>query len=95
MLGNFVDFVIIMNSVLLHLFINCIYSQAKERVCRLVQSGVESGARLLLDGRNIKVLSYPCFSESPNGSNCMLKTFGRLLHEMLSCKDFLICNGLF
>ncbi|KAL1534403.1 Methylmalonate-semialdehyde dehydrogenase [acylating], mitochondrial [Salvia divinorum] len=30
----------------------------QERVCRLVQSGVESGARLLLDGRNIKVPGY-------------------------------------
>lgn len=29
--------------------------QAKERICKLVQSGVESGARLLLDGRNIVV----------------------------------------
>ncbi|XP_057787987.1 methylmalonate-semialdehyde dehydrogenase [acylating], mitochondrial isoform X1 [Salvia miltiorrhiza] len=35
-----------------------ISKQAKERVCRLVQSGVESGARLLLDGRNIKVPGY-------------------------------------
>ncbi|KAH6793463.1 aldehyde dehydrogenase 6B2 [Perilla frutescens var. hirtella] len=35
-----------------------ISKQAKERVCRLVQSGIESGARLLLDGRNIKVPGY-------------------------------------
>ncbi|KAG8368584.1 hypothetical protein BUALT_Bualt15G0060700 [Buddleja alternifolia] len=35
-----------------------ISKQAKERVCKLVQSGVESGARLLLDGRNIKVPGY-------------------------------------
>ncbi|KAL8554887.1 hypothetical protein ACS0TY_002895 [Phlomoides rotata] len=32
--------------------------QAKERVCKLVQSGVESGARILLDGRTIKVPGY-------------------------------------
>ncbi|KAI7735045.1 hypothetical protein M8C21_008922 [Ambrosia artemisiifolia] len=31
---------------------------AKERVCRLIQSGVESGARLLLDGRDIVVPGY-------------------------------------
>ncbi|GER55581.1 methylmalonate-semialdehyde dehydrogenase [Striga asiatica] len=35
-----------------------ISKQAKERVCKLVQSGVDSGARLLLDGRNIKVSGY-------------------------------------
>ncbi|XP_076934791.1 methylmalonate-semialdehyde dehydrogenase [acylating], mitochondrial-like [Bidens hawaiensis] len=35
-----------------------ISKQAKERVCRLVQSGVESGARLLLDGRDIVVPGY-------------------------------------
>ncbi|KAL8255432.1 hypothetical protein R6Q59_033653 [Mikania micrantha] len=33
-------------------------SIAKERVCRLIQSGVESGARLLLDGRDIVVPGY-------------------------------------
>ncbi|KAG9157412.1 hypothetical protein Leryth_010250 [Lithospermum erythrorhizon] len=32
--------------------------QAKERICRLIQSGVDSGARLLLDGRNISVPGY-------------------------------------
>uniref|UniRef100_UPI001CB91541 methylmalonate-semialdehyde dehydrogenase [acylating], mitochondrial n=1 Tax=Erigeron canadensis TaxID=72917 RepID=UPI001CB91541 len=35
-----------------------ITKQAKERVCRLIQSGVESGARLLLDGRDIVVPGY-------------------------------------
>jgi hypothetical protein len=30
--------------------------QAKERIHRLIQNGVESGARLVLDGRNIVVL---------------------------------------
>ncbi|KAL1534404.1 Methylmalonate-semialdehyde dehydrogenase [acylating], mitochondrial, variant 2 [Salvia divinorum] len=50
-------FIIVVNSVQLHFF-NCKFSLAKERVCRLVQSGVESGARLLLDGRNIKVPGY-------------------------------------
>ncbi|KAL4555932.1 hypothetical protein LXL04_038566 [Taraxacum kok-saghyz] len=33
-------------------------SNAKERVCRLIQSGVESGAKLLLDGRDIVVPGY-------------------------------------
>ncbi|KAF8378731.1 hypothetical protein HHK36_030080 [Tetracentron sinense] len=32
--------------------------QAKERICRLIQSGVENGARLVLDGRNIMVPVY-------------------------------------
>ncbi|KAK1299780.1 hypothetical protein QJS10_CPB13g00268 [Acorus calamus] len=32
--------------------------EAKERICRLIQSGVESGARLVLDGRNIVVPGY-------------------------------------
>uniref|UniRef100_H3DJ35 Methylmalonate-semialdehyde/malonate-semialdehyde dehydrogenase [acylating], mitochondrial n=1 Tax=Tetraodon nigroviridis TaxID=99883 RepID=H3DJ35_TETNG len=32
--------------------------QAKERVCRLVQSGVDQGAKMLLDGRDIKVKGY-------------------------------------
>lgn len=31
---------------------------AKERIHRLIQSGVESGARLVLDGRNIVVPGY-------------------------------------
>ncbi|CAL0313990.1 unnamed protein product [Lupinus luteus] len=35
-----------------------ISKQAKERILRLVQSGVENGARLLLDGRNIVVPGY-------------------------------------
>ncbi|XP_062176883.1 methylmalonate-semialdehyde dehydrogenase [acylating], mitochondrial [Alnus glutinosa] len=35
-----------------------ISKQAKERIHRLIQSGVESGARLLLDGRNIVVPGY-------------------------------------
>ncbi|XP_023763024.1 methylmalonate-semialdehyde dehydrogenase [acylating], mitochondrial [Lactuca sativa] len=35
-----------------------ISKQAKERVCRLIQSGVESGAKLLLDGRDIVVPGY-------------------------------------
>ncbi|CAN4111988.1 unnamed protein product [Withania somnifera] len=33
-------------------------SQAKERVCRLVQRGVDSGDKLLLDGRDIVVPGY-------------------------------------
>lgn len=32
--------------------------QAKERVCELIQSGVDEGADLLLDGRNVKVPGY-------------------------------------
>lgn len=32
--------------------------QAKERVNRLIQSGVDEGAQLLLDGRNVKVQGY-------------------------------------
>ncbi|RDX67901.1 Methylmalonate-semialdehyde dehydrogenase [acylating], mitochondrial, partial [Mucuna pruriens] len=35
-----------------------ISKQAKERIHRLIQSGVESGARLLLDGRDIVVPGY-------------------------------------
>lgn len=35
-----------------------ISKQAKERICKLVQSGVGSGAKLLLDGRAIKVPGY-------------------------------------
>ncbi|BAT73894.1 methylmalonate-semialdehyde dehydrogenase [acylating], mitochondrial [Vigna umbellata] len=35
-----------------------ISKQAKERIHRLVKSGVESGAKLLLDGRNIVVPGY-------------------------------------
>ncbi|XP_054778696.1 methylmalonate-semialdehyde dehydrogenase [acylating], mitochondrial [Prosopis cineraria] len=35
-----------------------ISKQAKERIHKLIQSGVESGARLLLDGRNIVVPGY-------------------------------------
>ncbi|KAK9286624.1 hypothetical protein L1049_015024 [Liquidambar formosana] len=35
-----------------------ISKQAKERVCRLIQTGVESGAKLLLDGRNVVVPGY-------------------------------------
>ncbi|CAG5866376.1 unnamed protein product, partial [Menidia menidia] len=32
--------------------------QAKERVCSLIQSGVDEGAKLLLDGRSVKVKGY-------------------------------------
>ena len=42
----------------IHIYASWIFllaAQAKERIHRLVQSGVESGARLLLDGRNIVV----------------------------------------
>ncbi|XP_028754055.1 methylmalonate-semialdehyde dehydrogenase [acylating], mitochondrial [Neltuma alba] len=35
-----------------------ISKQAKERIHKLIQSGVESGARLLLDGRNLVVPGY-------------------------------------
>ncbi|PRQ24234.1 putative methylmalonate-semialdehyde dehydrogenase (CoA acylating) [Rosa chinensis] len=35
-----------------------ISKQAKERICNLIQSGVESGAKLLLDGRDIVVPGY-------------------------------------
>ncbi|TKY71522.1 Methylmalonate-semialdehyde dehydrogenase of acylating [Spatholobus suberectus] len=35
-----------------------ISKQAKERIHRLIQSGVESGAKLVLDGRNIVVPGY-------------------------------------
>uniref|UniRef100_A0A673AY90 Methylmalonate-semialdehyde/malonate-semialdehyde dehydrogenase [acylating], mitochondrial n=1 Tax=Sphaeramia orbicularis TaxID=375764 RepID=A0A673AY90_9TELE len=32
--------------------------QSKERVCSLIQSGVDEGAKVLLDGRNVKVKGY-------------------------------------
>ncbi|XP_078435490.1 aldehyde dehydrogenase 6B2 [Wolffia australiana] len=32
--------------------------QAKERICNLIQSGVDSGARLVLDGRGVSVPGY-------------------------------------
>ncbi|XP_058213993.1 methylmalonate-semialdehyde dehydrogenase [acylating], mitochondrial-like [Rhododendron vialii] len=35
-----------------------ISKQAKERLCRLIQSGIDSGAKLALDGRNIVVPRY-------------------------------------
>ena len=35
-----------------------ISKQAKNRICKLIQSGVESGAELLLDGRDIVVPGY-------------------------------------
>uniref|UniRef100_A0A5B7BP66 methylmalonate-semialdehyde dehydrogenase (CoA acylating) n=1 Tax=Davidia involucrata TaxID=16924 RepID=A0A5B7BP66_DAVIN len=35
-----------------------ISKEAKDRICRLVQTGVESGARLVLDGRDIVVPGY-------------------------------------
>ncbi|KAF5207976.1 Methylmalonate-semialdehyde dehydrogenase [acylating] protein [Thalictrum thalictroides] len=35
-----------------------ISKQAKERICRLIQTGVESGANLALDGRDIVVPGY-------------------------------------
>ncbi|KAI4378442.1 hypothetical protein MLD38_015922 [Melastoma candidum] len=35
-----------------------ISKQAKERICKLIQSGIDDGARLLLDGRNIRVPGY-------------------------------------
>jgi malonate-semialdehyde dehydrogenase (acetylating)/methylmalonate-semialdehyde dehydrogenase len=35
-----------------------ISKQAKERICKLIQSGIDNGARLLLDGRDIVVPGY-------------------------------------
>ncbi|KAK6916202.1 Aldehyde dehydrogenase domain [Dillenia turbinata] len=35
-----------------------ITKQAKKRICRLIESGVQSGARLVADGRSIKVPKY-------------------------------------
>lgn len=35
-----------------------ISKQAKDRICKLIQSGIESGARIVLDGRNIVVPGY-------------------------------------
>ena len=35
-----------------------INKKAKEWICKLIQNGVESGARLVLDGRNIVVPGY-------------------------------------
>ncbi|ONK75397.1 uncharacterized protein A4U43_C03F16430 [Asparagus officinalis] len=35
-----------------------ISKQAKDRICSLIQSGIESGARIVLDGRNIVVPGY-------------------------------------
>eukprot|EP00245_Coleochaete_scutata_P001493 TRINITY_DN1182_c0_g1_i2.p1 TRINITY_DN1182_c0_g1~~TRINITY_DN1182_c0_g1_i2.p1 ORF type:complete len:559 (-),score=111.12 TRINITY_DN1182_c0_g1_i2:182-1858(-) len=35
-----------------------ISKQAKERILRLIQSGIDQGARLVLDGRNIQVPGY-------------------------------------
>ena len=32
--------------------------EAKKRVCNLVQSGIDAGAKVLLDGRDIKVPGY-------------------------------------
>lgn len=40
-------------------------SQAKDHTCRLVQSAVESGARLILDGRYIIV----CYQTQPKYSS--------------------------
>jgi len=31
---------------------------AKKRVCDLIQSGIDEGAEVLLDGRNVKVPGY-------------------------------------
>jgi malonate-semialdehyde dehydrogenase (acetylating)/methylmalonate-semialdehyde dehydrogenase len=36
-----------------------ISKEAKERVSRLIQSGIDQGAKALLDGRNIKVPDFP------------------------------------
>ncbi|KAJ3670161.1 hypothetical protein LUZ60_010485 [Juncus effusus] len=35
-----------------------ISKQAKDRICRLIQSGIDSGARLVLDGRDVLVPRY-------------------------------------
>lgn len=32
--------------------------EAKKRICELVQSGVDEGAQLMLDGRDVKVPGY-------------------------------------
>ncbi|ONK61098.1 uncharacterized protein A4U43_C08F26230 [Asparagus officinalis] len=45
-----------------------ISKQAKDRICSLIQSGIESGARIVLDGRNIvmggsSALPYPVLKQ--------------------------------
>lgn len=44
-----------LNAVFFKFFTRFLNSQVKDCICRLVQSSVESGARLLLDGRNVRV----------------------------------------
>jgi malonate-semialdehyde dehydrogenase (acetylating)/methylmalonate-semialdehyde dehydrogenase len=39
-------------------FLTFYCNQAKDRICKLVQNGVDSGARLLLDGRDIVVPQF-------------------------------------
>jgi hypothetical protein len=58
-------------------------SQAKERVNMLVQSGVESGAKLLLDGRNIVVTLNSFF-------NCLI-FFRFLLRNFKDCLSIHMC----
>ena len=49
-----------LNLCFLLIFLICfVYSQVKDHIGRLVQNGVESGARLVLDGRDIVV--FICF----------------------------------
>jgi hypothetical protein len=50
------------------------YQQAKERICKLIQSGADNGARVLLDGRDIVVILvqlFPCLQFSPGSYAAM------------------------
>lgn len=54
---NFTCGFFLFSSFYFYLFIIIIIfvSQAKEQICKLIESGAESGARIVLDGRNIVV----------------------------------------
>lgn len=52
---HFAYFSCVLNNVLIH-FLDV---QVKNRLSTLTQNAVESGARLLLDGRNVVVIIYP------------------------------------
>ncbi|KAK4776264.1 hypothetical protein SAY86_004952 [Trapa natans] len=60
------------------------FTQAKERISKLIQSGVDDGARLLLDGRDIVVPGYDPTILTDVGADMECYKVSSLHHTLLT-----------
>jgi hypothetical protein len=66
-----------------------ISQQSLERICDLVQSGVDEGADLLLDGRGVTVPGCEKGVHVPHAAQCCrrLTAFSRALHLLVCARS--------